>query len=360
MFVYNIVLCVYNTCAITFRMQEATIKKRVEPFLHFFAVGVGFVLASLPLFFDLYNPNGWEAWCIISNGSAGGYGDESSPPPRGKINIASSDEKVVIAMIAFTLVLILACFASMIRRVWQVERLLYGYSFRRQSRRLENARRCHKNTKIIIIQSSAYFGSFLLTLGCCLVRYLYDDALWVFRLQIVFLPLQGFFNALIFISIKVYNYRRTHEDHSICETLKMLFHGEADEVLIFSRISLIRQDLDARVMEIEVTDERSNKNMQIELDGSCDLETPSRALDWEDEESKLSQSNNDLSGFSTLLDGDGARGDLDSGNQHTSSQNLSSIGFDVPSKKNGLLSMGLHGEFNNFSTTSPSRSVDYE
>ena len=239
--------------------------------------------------------------------------DDSSPPRRGKINVAGIDEIVVLAIIVATFLIVFVCFASMIFRVWQVERqLFYGQSnLRHHPRRLAEAKKCHKNTKIIIIQSFAYFGSYLLTLGCCLVRYLYDDALWVFRLQIVVLPLQGFFNALIFISMKVYNFRRAHEGHSICRTLKLLFQGEAEEAFIFSRISLICQDLEEPTSVIvedkaKVADgETSNKNMIFQLGSIVASKSPAKksaADSWEDEE-KLS--NDGLSGFSTLLhDGD--------------------------------------------------------
>ena len=62
MFAYNTTLCLYNTCAIAFQMEEEKIKRRVEPFLHLIPLFCGFALAVPPLVLQLYNPVSFDAW----------------------------------------------------------------------------------------------------------------------------------------------------------------------------------------------------------------------------------------------------------------------------------------------------------
>ena len=63
MYVYNLMLCVYYVCALVFHTKEKLIIRRVEPALHMFPITLGLGRALNFLFFNAYNPNGWEAWC---------------------------------------------------------------------------------------------------------------------------------------------------------------------------------------------------------------------------------------------------------------------------------------------------------
>ena len=61
-FNYNVMLSLYNACAIAFRMEEDRIVKRVEPILHILPVALGLSMAIPALLLELYNPVGWDAW----------------------------------------------------------------------------------------------------------------------------------------------------------------------------------------------------------------------------------------------------------------------------------------------------------
>eukprot|EP00551_Chaetoceros_affinis_P008627 CAMPEP_0203683338 /NCGR_PEP_ID=MMETSP0090-20130426/47471_1 /ASSEMBLY_ACC=CAM_ASM_001088 /TAXON_ID=426623 /ORGANISM="Chaetoceros affinis, Strain CCMP159" /LENGTH=305 /DNA_ID=CAMNT_0050552481 /DNA_START=1235 /DNA_END=2152 /DNA_ORIENTATION=+ len=130
----------------------------------------------------------------------------------------------------------------------------------------------HRNTKVVIIQAFAYLGSFVLTLSFPLMRSLtipLDAGLFTInllaRLSIIVMPLQGFFNALIFISHKIYNYRRVHEDVSRWEILWMLLRGSLDEPMLFSRISQIDIRAGERFVDVELVNEERVEQITVYL-----------------------------------------------------------------------------------------------
>ena len=66
MYSYNAMLCIYYTCAIALKMKERNIRRLVEPTLHLFSFALGIAAAVPPLFYNLYNPSGWETWCTAT------------------------------------------------------------------------------------------------------------------------------------------------------------------------------------------------------------------------------------------------------------------------------------------------------
>jgi hypothetical protein len=85
---------------------------------------------------------------------------------------------------------------------------------------------------------------------------------------LVFYPLQGFFNCMIFISFKVYNYKRFSPDSSICSILRLMFSSSAQDPACISRISIIKMNEedqpttsaaeDARY-KVQVSDEKEDE-----------------------------------------------------------------------------------------------------
>ena len=119
-------------------------------------------------------------------------------------------------------------------------------------------------------------------------------------LSFTLVPLQGFFNFLVFISHKVYNYQRVHSDMSRFEALKVIFRGNVEEPLLFSRISLVWNDLEGRVMDIEIVDENGNNEiLHIDYE-SIVLGSESGGQVCIDNES--AQDDVDLDGFSVFME----------------------------------------------------------
>ena len=136
-------------------------------------------------------------------------------------------------MFFVVIVLICACVVLIVWRVFQTERRLYGpkHIVRRSRMAMGNVERSHRNTKILLYQASAYFLSYMVSMSTLFARIVFDEPLWVIRLSFFFMPLQGFFNALIFISHKVSNYCRVHQDVSRCSAFALLVKGSVGDPL---------------------------------------------------------------------------------------------------------------------------------
>ena len=147
---------------------------------------------------------------------------------------------------------------------------------------------------MVVLQVMAYIFSFMVTVGLLLIRSVIKEPHWMFYLSFALVPLQGFFNAIIFISHKVYSYRRVHEDVSRISALGLLFRGRVTEQILFSRISMIMRDVDQKWMDVVVSDEQNN-NQRLRI--HCqDIEPGSQSgggdVFFDEEESK------DVDGFS--------------------------------------------------------------
>lgn len=99
----------------------------------------------------------------------------------------------------------------------------------------------------------------------CLPCSLTSSAGVLFRLKLVFTPLQGFFNLLIFVAHKVYNYRRVHPSTKRRTILFMLFFAPTEEPVLISRLSLVLetavagQEIDVPGMRVHVEDENDEE-----------------------------------------------------------------------------------------------------
>jgi len=104
----------------------------------------------------------------------------------------------------------------------------------------------HRTTKVILVQVTLYLLASVIGLVPTMLRVtkvLDPEAFAVVdRIILVFLPLQGFFNFVIFVSHKVYNYRRVNRNASSCYVLGLLFQGSANDPTLISRISLVYFD----------------------------------------------------------------------------------------------------------------------
>jgi len=108
---------------------------------------------------------------------------------------------------------------------------------------LEIANRTHQNTKVILIQAAWYILAFVFSLVFTLVRvFITKNYPFVDGGQFLTMPLQGFFNTLIFFGHKIYTYRKTHPDVSRRHVFCLLLRGKAIDPILVSRISLIEID----------------------------------------------------------------------------------------------------------------------
>jgi hypothetical protein len=256
MFNYNAMLCVYYACAIAFTMKEKNIKKYVEPILHGLPFVIGLALSAPPLFSGMYNPGiSAYAWC-----GAVPYPDEctfydvvecirgSAKMKQVLLYLMSVSVISVFAFITVSLVLVVFKVIQTDRVILQISKLYRD----RGHPEMETVLKRHRNSKVVIIQAFSYITAFLLGVLPPLLlsvgaidnsgqngQGLADS---FEKLFLMLLPLQGFFNFVIFVSHKVYNYRRVHCDVSICRVLNLLFCSSAHEPFFISRISVVKRD----------------------------------------------------------------------------------------------------------------------
>ena len=186
----------------------------------------------------------------------------------------------------------------------------------------QNAIKSMQTTKAVFVQALAYCISYIITLSMPIINQIFQIYLSsieelsesqtvdklaeyqsiIHRIMIVLLPLQGFFNVLIFIYHKIYNYRRIHPEVSRYHTLMLVFYGKADDHVLFSRISMVSVNGEESI-DINIHNER-NEDILLFMDRSGRLEYEQEedfgSFDEELFVDKGEESRGDLSGFSSL------------------------------------------------------------
>ena len=160
-------------------------------------------------------------------------------------------------------------FTSIILIIWRLiklQREMRRISMKRcsYSTNLNEVHKSLQNIKVIVIQVMVYLLSFTMSFGILFIRSIINEPNWAVYLSFILIPLQGLFNALIFISHKVYNYRRVHRDVSRWSVIKLLFQGNAKEPFLISRISLVEKNDHGEAINIEISNENGDKVLHID------------------------------------------------------------------------------------------------
>jgi hypothetical protein len=180
----------------------------------------------------------------------------------------------LIIVIALTLVL---------RKVILTEKMLYGSLIDILSN-IPDFRDKHNNTVVVLVQAILYVAAFLMSVSPSFIRVISNEygapqhvLKNIFLTTLLFLPLQGFFNCLIFILHKVYNYRRVNKSATIRHVLWLLFFHSAHEPCFISRISILREQEEddsfvddenrkkKNVLEVMTNDEGCSETMKYRL-----------------------------------------------------------------------------------------------
>mmetsp|Transcript_13645 Transcript_13645/g.15890 ORF Transcript_13645/g.15890 Transcript_13645/m.15890 type:complete len:511 (-) Transcript_13645:154-1686(-) len=267
MYAYNGMLCVYYACAIAFQMKENNIRKCVEPFLHIAALAFGLGNSITALVLDNLNASNIDAWCTITT--------IRECQVRGVRDMS----KAIEVQIFFLFSLILTSFGLIIWKTFKIDRALASVSRTQIDHNIDNndgdkdidRTDCqtstisqledvvskHQTTKIVVKQALAYIMTLLLCLIFPLIRVLAKDVAvdnFAAYMQLYFMPLQGFFNFLIFIGHKIYNYKRVYGEEAYCTILRKYFcESDMAEPLLFSSLSII--EIGINDVEVSVNDE---------------------------------------------------------------------------------------------------------
>jgi len=292
MFSYNSMLCLYYACTIAYQMEERNIRKYIEPVLHLFPLTIGCFMAIPPLVRDLYNPSIWEPWCSPTPLCDNRPNTDSVVAPciRGNRTDYQTVDTIMIVALAILFFIIITSLASVSLRVIMRSRELQFIESlhqklgaihlsavadlppRRESP-VERVRKNHENTKIVLWQALIYILVFVLTLIFPAIQTLgltRQGSSWPQYLELIFMPLQGFFNLVIFLWHKVLNYRRSHPDVSIFTALRLFFTGKAQkEPVLISRISLLEYDENLKMVKIRLCNENEEEYLSYDASTSA-------------------------------------------------------------------------------------------
>jgi len=102
--------------------------------------------------------------------------------------------------------------------------------------------RVRTDPRVVAMQATAYLAAYVMTaLWIVFLSNGESVQMWAFKTSLFLFPLHGFFNLIIFLCHKVYNYRRIHTDESICSVLKLLFRTPLQEPCFITRISVVEK-----------------------------------------------------------------------------------------------------------------------
>jgi hypothetical protein len=253
LFNYNSMLCVYYACAIGLQMDDKRISRIIEPVCHFLVLAIALFYSIPPLLNELYNPSPTEMWCVVSTYPSDCYRNEDVECIRGITNSPLVFDIVwgLAIGIGLNFVIVIVSFTLVISRVVYMDRSVakYGKTCPENMReKVDNARAKNKITKVVVMQASAYIMAFVITNLFPFINFVTDESPMATQIMtLVFLPLQGFFNFMIFIGHKVYNYRRVNPGVSRCEVLRTFFLSSTrvEEPMYISQLSHVEKNKDS-------------------------------------------------------------------------------------------------------------------
>lgn len=288
MYTYNATLCIYYACAIGFLMREGHIQKYIEPVLHGLPLFLGLYMGIPPLFQEMYNPSNLASYCSVVSYPTVCY-QEDSCNIRGDYRHFTTYTHKIVFLIMVLFCTIIVSFALVICRAIQLDRHISSIKYQNNND-AEIAQRepSHTNNddnedsesndnesidttttnprveqeaivgnvldkrhhvKIIIKQALGYLFALIITLVFPALRlnvvvkdFMEISIVWD-KLSAVFVPCQGFFNFIIFVSHKVYNYRRVNPDVPVSRVLRNMFCTRFQEPMFISRITIIERDV---------------------------------------------------------------------------------------------------------------------
>eukprot|EP00577_Skeletonema_sp_RCC1716_P011571 CAMPEP_0113406384 /NCGR_PEP_ID=MMETSP0013_2-20120614/19480_1 /TAXON_ID=2843 ORGANISM="Skeletonema costatum, Strain 1716" /NCGR_SAMPLE_ID=MMETSP0013_2 /ASSEMBLY_ACC=CAM_ASM_000158 /LENGTH=421 /DNA_ID=CAMNT_0000292221 /DNA_START=80 /DNA_END=1345 /DNA_ORIENTATION=+ /assembly_acc=CAM_ASM_000158 len=217
--VYNFMLSVYFLLRVKYGMNENQIGRRAEPIMHVITVIFGLGTSFLCLGLSLFNDS--TLWCWVN---ASPKGCDQSYANNGETDCERGDNAEIYRWAIFFGPLwacIIGCMVIMIiifMSVRKQENKLKKYQFkpRRESessnagdeeferKKKEEERRRHAQSRQVAWQGLRFVGVFYLTWAFATVNRLLQlvnggSYFWLMCLHTIFVPMQGFFNFLVYI-----------------------------------------------------------------------------------------------------------------------------------------------------------------
>ena len=246
----NGILNIYYVCSLRYGMKEEVFGKLIEPVLYLLALTINGVIPPIILLkTDLINPTITDPFCRPGVYPIG-CNNSNDPECRG----GAEDNR------NFTICYLVAMIAGMVTLISSMCMIIHSFHKRetnikkrflrsRDENRyadsyygeLESAK---KMKRTLAKQAMMYVGAFLITWLFPFISFIEGaetTSNWVQALRMVFQPLQGFFNLLIFFYHKVSTVQKTDARRSFFDTLKIVLAtpSSVPEVLAISSIQFV-------------------------------------------------------------------------------------------------------------------------
>ena len=227
---YLATVCAYYACSISYSMTEAKIVKDFEAILHISALVSAGAIAIPFLFLKQYNATPSEAWCTVRR--LPNWCTDLMDCKRGTLCRDMLLDTIFISFLVILYAVIIVALHKVIRKVLEQNNQVEAYLERMGTGISPDlAREIQKKKQaanIATFQAVAYVTMFSLTVlfqVFTAARYIKGDTgLATFKkMKLIFQPLQGLFNFIIFVTGNVVILRLSDPNRSTWDTIKNLF-----------------------------------------------------------------------------------------------------------------------------------------
>lgn len=281
----NVVLNVYYVCTLRYCMEDRTLNRRMLPIALVVSCMVSLPVGILPLVYDLLNPTPHEMYCSIGtipDGCGDGEGQlecirGGSAHPNTVANILF----MITVLLGATFLLVVVSLIMVVLAVFKFEQaskkeLSHTPPNKKSKSNIEVIaqadqeiqvqlqvadRQSFANTRLAGRVALMYIAAFFITWIWTIISMLpiaeipgFSDKAWdvIGDLRSIFVPMQGFFNSIIFFYNKVHNLRREDARIALQSQLRGM-HTDGGHYLD-------NLETDLRPTTPDKTDDRENYN----------------------------------------------------------------------------------------------------
>ena len=253
----NCALNIYYVCILRHGMSEETLRRRVEP-VAFIIISIwGLATCIAPLSMGLLNPRPYDPYCLVGAYPESCYKEEYDCIGR---DVTEASERIVFIIVVLSLALgfflLFMSSALIILSVYKTDRVVKKLTKEQDENNIDTGlTSAYEETKFAVKVAFLYIGAFVLTWLWPILSIMNIQPLvtlphfWPIhdRAKLVFSPLQGFFNALIFIYQKVSSASRRSTTLTCWEALRRLIFSphllDSQEVIIVASLAMVERDL---------------------------------------------------------------------------------------------------------------------
>lgn len=252
------ILCVYYVSVIKYGIMADTFKKRVLPILFSFFFTAALTFSCIILVNDYFNPLLHEPYCLAGPYPLGCKEADGDPDTqecvRGDPSGVLAWSKYKIPYYAAVFLIFATVAASLVSVVWTIASM-------ETERGIENGgigeeimdssdSASRSQTRVVLWQAVMYIAAFVSTwIAYFMTAFASGKGSISFYntvdpLKVTLMPLQGFFNAGIFIYHEIYAVRKTQKISIVQALRKVLWSPNEVPRVLVSRIELVDADKD--------------------------------------------------------------------------------------------------------------------